>query len=56
VTHDEAIDFALREADRLTIEASHARQLGFRELARWLRAQAAGAREWATMKTGRATA
>ena len=41
------IDFALREADRMTILASEARQLGFREVERHLKAQAAGARAWA---------
>jgi len=41
---------ALREADRMNILASQYRQLGFKELARYLKKNAENALKWAARK------
>jgi len=47
VTPEQEAEIALREADRLAVEASHAKQLGFRHLAAELRRSVDAARKWA---------
>ena len=47
MTDAEEREWALTEADRMTILASAYKQLGFKELARWLKTQADGALKWA---------
>ena len=44
-------EFALKEADRMRILASQYRQMGFKELARWLRKNADDAMKWVGRKT-----
>ena len=47
MTDQEERECALREADRMQIQASEMRQLGFLELARWLKKNADNALKWA---------
>lgn len=48
MTSEPQSERALNEADRMRIEASHAEQLGFKELARFLRKNADDAMKWAS--------
>lgn len=41
---------ALTVADEMAVRASQMRQMGFKELARWLDKNAAAARRWATQQ------
>lgn len=51
MTDHERAEWALTEADAMKIKASEARQMGFKELARWLDKNADAARRWAASLT-----
>ena len=44
-------EYALKESDRMRILASQYRQMGFKELSRWLRKNADDAMKWAGRKS-----
>lgn len=48
MSNESKAEAALKESDRMRIEASQAKQLGFKELARFLNKQADAALKWAS--------